>query len=74
VSRGTGTWTDRSRRIVAVYRGDAAGPYEQYVWHNAGLGELGGSSYIDSLILRDRDADLDENVVPRRTPAQRCAR
>jgi hypothetical protein len=54
---------DASWRIVAVYRGDAADPYEQYVWHNAGLGELGGSSYIDALVLRDRDADLDENAV-----------
>jgi hypothetical protein len=31
--------------------------------HNAGMGGFGGSSYIDALILRDRDADLDENAV-----------
>jgi RHS repeat-associated protein len=54
---------DAGWRIVAVYRGDAADPYEQYVWHNAGMGGFGGSSYVDALILRDRDADLDQNAV-----------
>jgi YD repeat-containing protein len=54
---------DASWRIVAVYRGDAADPNEQYVWHNAGMGGFGGRSYIDDVILRDRDADLDENAV-----------
>jgi hypothetical protein len=54
---------DAGWRIVAVYRGNAADPYEQYVWHNAGMGGFGGSSYIDALVLRDRDADLDQNAV-----------
>jgi RHS repeat-associated protein len=54
---------DAGWRIVAVYRGGAVDPYEQYVWHNAGLDGLGESSYIDALVLRDRDADLDENAV-----------
>ena len=47
-------------RIVAVYRDDHtdidANPKEQFTYHNAGLRGGGGSSYIDSVILRDRDA------------------
>ncbi|MFN7021239.1 MAG: RHS repeat-associated core domain-containing protein [Phycisphaerales bacterium] len=44
-------------RVVATFRADDADPKEVFVHHNAGLGGYGGSSYIDSVILRDRDAD-----------------
>jgi len=46
-------------RIVAVYRvpysGSDTTPKETYVWHMAGMDGRGGSSYIDTVILRDRD-------------------
>ncbi|MGD9689500.1 MAG: RHS repeat-associated core domain-containing protein [Phycisphaerales bacterium] len=52
-------------RIIATYRCEwdgGASAYlpdtehkEQFVWHNAGMDGRGGSSYIDSVILRDRD-------------------
>jgi RHS repeat-associated protein len=44
-------------RVVATFRADDADPKEVFVYHNAGFGGYGGSSYIDSVILRDRDAD-----------------
>ncbi|MCL4742522.1 MAG: hypothetical protein KJZ54_10010 [Phycisphaerales bacterium] len=34
-----------------------ADPKERLVYHNAGLAGGGGSSYIDAVILRDRDAN-----------------
>ena len=54
-------------RVVAVYRAfhdpdpeewaiDAAAK-ERFVYHNAGLDGYGGSSYIDAVVLRDRDAN-----------------
>ncbi len=58
---------DTRWRIVAVYRvlhwKDGGGwtfdddPKERFVYHNAGLDGYGGSSYIDAVILRDRDAN-----------------
>jgi len=48
---------DDAWRIVATFRASDADPKEVFVHHNAGLGGYGGSSYIDSVILRDRDAD-----------------
>jgi len=58
---------DTRWRIVAVYRvlhwKDGGGwtfdddPKERFVYHNAGLAGGGGSSYIDAVILRDRDAN-----------------
>ncbi len=42
-------------RVVAVFRDEDADPKEVFVHHNAGLAGYGGSSYIDSVILRDRD-------------------
>ncbi|TVS05272.1 MAG: RHS repeat-associated core domain-containing protein [Phycisphaerales bacterium] len=42
-------------RVVAVFRADDEDPKEVFVHHNAGLAGYGGSSYIDSVILRDRD-------------------
>ena len=54
-------------RIVATYRADHAGggggwtidddPKERFVYHNAGLDGYGSSSYIDAVVLRERDAD-----------------
>jgi RHS repeat-associated protein len=42
-------------RVVATYRGSDAHPKERFIHHNAGPAGFGGSSYIDSLILRDSD-------------------
>src|SRR5690606_29755538 len=47
---------DEAWRIVATFRASDADPKEVFVHHNAGLGGYGGSSSIDSVILRDRDA------------------
>ncbi len=43
----------------AVYHDASGNPYEIVIHHNAGLDGAGGSSYIDAVILRDRDEDLD---------------
>lgn len=48
---------------VATFRHDTAGsidtyPKEVFIYHTAGLDGQGGSSYVDSTILRDGDADL----------------
>ena len=43
--------------MVATFRNQDASPKESFVYHAAGLGGRGGSSYIDSVIFRDRDAD-----------------
>jgi RHS repeat-associated protein len=58
---------DDQWRIVNTYRleewaYDAGNPSgseakERFVYHQAGLGGRGGSSYIDSVMLRDRDAN-----------------
>ena len=50
---------DTSWRIVATYRESDSDPKEQFVYHNAGSGGHGGSSYIDTVIFRDKDADTD---------------
>jgi YD repeat-containing protein len=42
-------------RIMATYRGTDSTPKEQFVYHVAGAAGYGGSSYIDSVILRDSD-------------------
>ncbi|MBL1217952.1 MAG: IS4/IS5 family transposase [Planctomycetes bacterium] len=47
---------DDAWRIVATFREDDVNPKEQFVYHNAGLDGRGSSSYIDSVILRDKDA------------------
>ncbi|MFZ2873610.1 MAG: RHS repeat-associated core domain-containing protein [Phycisphaerales bacterium] len=46
---------DERWRPVATFRDTDATPKEAFVWHAAGQGGFGGSSYIDSVILRDRD-------------------
>jgi len=55
---------DERWRIVGVYENDdAAGdPIEQFAPHNAGEDGFGGSSYIDDVIMRDRDTDGDGAV------------
>jgi RHS repeat-associated protein len=42
---------------VATYRDDDSDPKEQFVYHNAGTDGLGGASYIDDVVLRDKDAN-----------------
>ncbi len=44
-------------RQVAGFRNQDSDPKETFIYHNAGLAGMGGSSYIDSVILRDRDAN-----------------
>jgi hypothetical protein len=46
---------DSRWRQVAAYRDQDANPKEVFIYHAAGLAGMGGSSYIDSVILRDRD-------------------
>ncbi|MEX2217214.1 MAG: RHS repeat-associated core domain-containing protein, partial [Phycisphaerales bacterium] len=55
---------DERWRIIGTYYHDpntAAtdddAPKERFVYHAAGFGGYGGSSYIDSVILRDKDAN-----------------
>ncbi len=47
---------DERWRVVATFRGDDANPKEVFVHHAAGVDGTGGSSYLDAMILRDRDA------------------
>ncbi|HEX9784101.1 MAG TPA: hypothetical protein VGA56_15385, partial [Opitutaceae bacterium] len=48
---------DERWRMVATFREDDSDPKEQFVNHNAGADGLGGSSYIDLLAVRDKDAN-----------------
>ena len=48
---------DERWRMVANYREDDSDPKEEWHPHQAGLDGLGGSSYIDLVICRDRDAN-----------------
>jgi RHS repeat-associated protein len=50
---------DRAWRLVGTYRNADSDPKEQFVYHNSGLDGAGGSSYIDSVILRDSE-DYDD--------------
>jgi hypothetical protein len=47
--------SDEKWRMAATYRDSDASPKEQFVYHCAGADGFGGSSYIDAVILRDRD-------------------
>jgi RHS repeat-associated protein len=50
---------DERWRVVGTYDSPtAAGPTERWVHHAAGLAGSGSSSYIDSVVLRDRDVVL----------------
>ena len=62
---------DEAWRQVATFRGSDTAPKEVFVHHAAGLDGHGGSSYIDSVLLREKDAStawtaasngLDERV------------
>ena len=46
---------DERWRIVAVFRESDTSAKEAFVYHDAGASGYGGCSYIDDLILRDRD-------------------
>jgi RHS repeat-associated protein len=48
---------DLQWRPVATYRGSDSNAKERFIYHNAGANGLGGSSYIDLVVLRDRDAN-----------------
>jgi len=48
---------DERWRPVATYRGSDASPKEQFVFHAAGNSGVGGASYIDSVVLRDKDTN-----------------
>ena len=67
---------DHRWRMIGVYKRNAAtetGPYtdlwERFYYHNAGLGGMGGSGYIDSVIARDdtplEDPDTHERMLTR---------
>jgi RHS repeat-associated protein len=43
-------------RVVATLRGSDSDPKELFFHHNAGANGLGGSSYIDLTVLRDKDS------------------
>lgn len=46
---------DERWRQIALFRADDDDPKERFVYHAAGLDGNGGSSYIDAVILRNRD-------------------
>jgi len=48
---------DERWRMLATYRDQDSNPKERFVYHAAGMGGFGGSSYIDQTVLRDRDAN-----------------
>jgi len=41
---------------VGTWRGTDSEPKELFVNHQAGLAGMGGSSYIDTVVLRDKDS------------------
>ncbi len=47
---------DEAWRLLMTFRASDTYPKETYVPHLAGLDGYGGSSYIDSVVLRDREA------------------
>jgi len=57
---------DERWRILAHFLDSDTAPTEEYLPHNAGLDGMGGSSYIDLAVLRERDTDangsLDERL------------
>jgi|GEM_PF-2737148 len=47
---------DEKWRMVGTWRGSDTEPKELFVNHQAGLAGHGGSSYIDTVVLRDKDS------------------
>jgi YD repeat-containing protein len=58
---GTDPWYwfgyDERWRIVGTFIGSDASPKERFLHHTAGAGGYGTSSYIDQVVLRERDAN-----------------
>jgi len=48
---------DERWRMVATYRSSDTSPKERFVHHQAGAGGYGGSSYIDLVAFREKDAN-----------------
>jgi len=46
---------DTKWRMVATFRADDNDPKEQFLYHQAGSDGRGGSSYIDAVVLRQKD-------------------
>lgn len=46
---------DERWRVIATFKNASTYPKERYVHHAAGGRGLGGSSYIDSVVMRERD-------------------
>ena len=53
---GGGAGGDEKWRMVGTWRGSDTEPKELFVNHQAGLAGHGGSSYIDTVALRDKDS------------------
>jgi RHS repeat-associated protein len=51
-------------RILTTFRDQDASPKESFVYHAAGMSGEGDASYIDSVVLRDRDAMTGTNPNP----------
>ncbi|MGI9014425.1 MAG: hypothetical protein ACR2GY_09280 [Phycisphaerales bacterium] len=58
-------YDDRWRQ-VAMFEDSDADPTEQFWYQNAGMNGYGGSSYIDDVILRDRDTTGNGTLDERR--------
>ena len=52
---------DDKWRMSAMFEDSDTDPTKQWVYHDAGLDGRGGSSYIDSVILRERDTTAPPN-------------
>ena len=48
---------DEKWRLVANYREDDSDPKEEWIYHDAGLDGQGGSSYVNDIVMRDKDAN-----------------
>jgi hypothetical protein len=57
--------------MLNMFRGTESTARERFVYHAAGFGGYGGSSYIDSVVLRERDANSAEESTTDGTLEQR---
>jgi RHS repeat-associated protein len=53
-------------RIVGAFWDSGSTPQESFVYHAAGNAGRGSSSYIDSVVMRDRDTDANGTLEERR--------